>query len=64
MEKYVTAEIEVVNIEEDVITASVTSCEARYPQFANTSMATGWTVHYSDGSTANFSGPDKPAMCP
>lgn len=64
MEAYTTAEIEVISIEEDVITASVTGCEQYYYEGVNSTSPVGWTVHYDDGTSTNYSGSDKPSMCP
>lgn len=69
MEAYITAEIEVIRIEEDVITASVEKCEAYYyvPLDGDTptnATPAGWTVYYDNGDIVNYTGPDKPEMCP
>ena len=56
METYITAELELVDMDEDVITASVINCTSFPVNSADGySEGLGWTVYYSDGSSQDFS---------
>ena len=67
MERYETAAIELVTLEEDVITASGTNsttaktvdhCSDYSPEHVG-----NWTIYYTDGTTESQYG-SKPSVCP
>ena len=64
MEAYETARIDVTQIEEDVIAASVDYCEGSNDFTDHGDDITGWNVYYTDGSEEYIDGVDKPEICP
>ena len=64
MERYETARIDVIQIEEDVITASVDYCSDDWGGDHDDDHIVGWDVFYTDGSHEYIEGSDKPEVCP
>ena len=63
MERYETAAIELVNLDEDVITASGTTNSTTTPTPVNCTyshIGDVWVVTYDDGTTENFPYREKP----
>lgn len=61
MERYETAFIEVEQFEEDVITASVEGCRQTICDIDGIST---WSIYYSDGTSMEHVGEEKPDVCP
>lgn len=67
MERYETARIDVIKIEEDVITASAKQayeCADIWGGPHDDSYIEGWVVFYTDGSSEYIAGSDYPSICP
>lgn len=64
MERYETARIDVTQIEEDVIAASVEDCEEWREGAHSANPIEGWYVYYTDGTEEYIEGADKPDICP
>lgn len=58
MERYETAAIELIQLDEDVITASVTRCEYMVDDHGE-----WWVIYYSDGSQKEYDDWEKPDVC-
>ena len=54
METYITPELVLVDMDEDVITASVLRCESFTINTSDGSI-TGYTVYFSDGTSQDYS---------
>ena len=67
MERYETARIDVIKIEEDVVTASakqVDYCTDIEGGSHDDPYIESWLVYYTDNSYEFIEGSDKPSICP